>query len=180
LTCFILGSIVEILFAPVRNAMVWGEQRVVRMSLPMARAKWDAQKIDHYRFDVYMYRWGDGCRWQANIEVDDGEVITADRRSDWPSDLSQVDYPIFPPVETSPDVFFMCNYHRFTVPKLFDALEQLLQESPSTRVKVSFDLKYGFMSHARVGDEGGRGFFSRSIWHCCSGFRIENFQVLDK
>ena len=176
----IILLIAEILFDPLSRIFYKMKNVEARIRLPVASRHWDEQNIVHYKFDVNAGGLADACIWQANLEVDNGVVVKAGRRSDWPDDLSTVDYPVFPLRE--PQIqsdWFMCDYHNFTLPKLFDVLEEIMQKNPSSITSISFDDQYGFISGVRFGTPAARGILSPTIDHCCSGFGISNFQVLD-
>ena len=166
------GLVIEVLFDPVSHLVDLSENIQARVSLPGARTRWDAQKINHYKFDI------SGsiplvCSFNGNIEVRDGKVVNAGKRSDADSDvffLSDGEANLPP----------LCDYHTYTMPLLFDELQRWSQESPSSITRISFDSKYGFISDFGFGFSGGRGLLSPRISDCCGGFKIENFEVLDE
>lgn len=102
----------------------------------------DALCIDHYKYDVYMFTHQSPCIWQANLKVKDGVVTAAGRRSDWPDDLSTLDVPVFPFYEPKADTPFLCNYHNYTMLKLFDQFEEWLQISTSSLYFVNLGCFY--------------------------------------
>jgi hypothetical protein len=73
-----------------------------------------------------------------------------------------------------PDQFF-CDYANFTIPQIFDMVEESLRGIS----RISFDKKHGFISGVRWGSPGGLGLLNPRISDCCSGFSVSNFQVLD-
>ncbi len=165
----IIGLVIEILFDPLSSLAGLSESLEARVGLPLARARWNSQGIVHYKFDIR----GSVplvCMFGGNVEVRDDTVIHTGQRSD--AQLA----PGFKDVKFPP----ICNHRIYTMPLLFDEIERWLRESPSSVSRISFDLKYGFVSGFYFGSSGGWGLLSPAISDCCGGFRIENFQVLDK
>ena len=172
--------VIQVLFDPLSGIFFKIKNVEARIRLPIASRHWDEQNIIHYKFDVNVGGIASICLWQANLEVDNGMVVKTGGRSDWPDDLSMLDYPVFPLRE--PQIlsdWFMCDYHNFTMPALFDVLEGIMQRNPSSITSISFDDQYGFISGVRFGTPAARGILSPRIDHCCTGFGISNFQVLD-
>jgi hypothetical protein len=173
----LLGLMIEVLFDPLSRILNFSENIQARVGLPHARAKWDAQKVNHYKFDIRGFIPLQ-CFFSGNIEVKEGKVVSTEMRSEADKDpfvglgtmLS----------EGSANSPFLCNYHNYTVPHLFDELQRWSQESPSYITRISFDSKYGFISDFGFGFSGGRGLLSPEISDCCGGFTIENFEVLDE
>lgn len=167
---FILaGSAIQILFDPLSLFLQFGETLEARFGLPTARRKWESQKITHYAFDIQ----GSVplvCVFGGNIEVKDGNVIHTGPRSD---------ARLTPPL-TAVKNPSLCNYPIYTMPQLFDELDKWLRKSPLSVSEIAFDVKYGFISSLRIGSSGGQGLLSPRVSDCCSGFSIENFQVLDE
>ena len=166
---FLIVSVVQILFDPISGLLGLGESLQARADLPAARRKWESQNISHYAFDIQ----GSvplACLFGGNIEVKDGRVIHTGPRSD--GQLT----PGLTAVKEPP----LCNYQIYTMPQLFDELTHWLRESPLSVSEISFDPKYGFISSLRIGSPGGQGLLSPRVSDCCSGFSIENFQVLDE
>jgi hypothetical protein len=174
----IIGLVIQILFDPLSSIIHLSETVETRIGLPLARNRWNTQKIAHYRFDVYMWSQNGPCVWTGNLEVKDQVVITAGRRSDWPGPYGDP-YPELPTFEPGPDTEFLCNYHNFTMPKLFDELERSLEASYPVS-QISFDRRYGFISEVQFGNPGERGLLSAKIADCCYGFRLEKFEVLEQ
>lgn len=177
--CFMFVILIETLFDPVSDIVVYGSKLQAHVGFPRARDRWNATHIDHYSYDVSMFIHNSPCLWQGNLEIKDDVVVAARRRSDWPADLSTLDIPVFPIYEPKPDTEFLCNYHNFTVSKLFNAFGEWLDKSESL-YKVSYDQEYGFISEARFGSPANRGLLRFKSWHCCNGFTIENFRSLDQ
>lgn len=168
--------VVQILFDPLSSILNLSGNIQARVGLPNAQAKWDAQKINHYEFDIS----GSSptyCGFNGSIEVKDGKVISTGTRSDIDADLYPDAY-LLP--EGGTNTPFLCDYHNYTIPLLFDELQRWLRESPSLITGISFDRKYGFISHLRFGTPNGWGLLNPKMSHCCGGFTIENFQVLDE
>lgn len=170
----IIGLVIQILFDPLSRIPILSENIQARVGFPNARAKWEAQNIAHYSFQI---RGGTSiCILGVRVEVRNGEVIRVN-----PIDLfgfGEVLEESLPPTEwaTSKPYFYICDYANFTMPQFFDELEQSLQSIS----RISFDAKYGYISEVRVGIPDGVGLLNSKISHCCYEFTIENFQVLDE
>lgn len=169
----LLVVLFQFLFDPLSDLLYLGERLQARIYLPTARAKWEAQGINHYRFDIRGYS-PLVCIFGGGIEVKDGQVIASPR-----SDAGDPDVLLFPGFSgiTEPPI---CNYHSYTMPLLFDEIERWLQDSPNLITQISFDPQYGFVSSFGFGNPGGRGLLNPIISDCCGGFTIENFQILDE
>jgi len=169
LIIILVGAAIQILFDPLSLYLQIGENLQARLGLPAARRKWESQNITHYTFDIQ----GSvplTCMFGGNIEVEDGLVVRTGPRSD---------ARLTPPLSAVKD-YALCDYRTYTMPELFDELERRLRESPLSVSEISFDLKYGFISGLRIGSPDGHGLLSPRVSDCCSGFSIENFQVLEK
>ena len=167
---------IQILFDPLSSILHMSQDVKAKLLMPSARQKWESQSVTHYSFDVYVF--AQICILGANIEVDDGIVVHAGRLTnpdpwDLPQGIPQ--NPGFPP-----DMWFLCDYQNYTVSNLFYHLEKRVQTTQLEGASISFDHKYGFISNYRFGSPGGHGLLSPRISDCCGGFRIWNFQVLDK
>jgi hypothetical protein len=161
----LIGLVIEVLLDPLSSILRSSENIQARVGTPNARAKWDAKKVNHYKFDIR----GSvplQCSFNGNIEVKDGEVIGIGSRSDTGINLLS---------QGGPNAPFLCDYRNYTVSQFFDEIEHSLQFVS----QISFDAKYGFISSVRFGNPGGWGLLSPRIFDCCSAFTIENFQVLD-
>jgi len=172
----IILLIVEILFDPLTPILHVSQGVKAKLLMPLARQKWESQGVTHYSFDMYVF--AQICILGANIEVNDGVVVhTGPLTNPDPWDLLQgvSQNPGFPP-----DMWFLCDPQNYTVPNLFDYLEKRIQMTGLGVTSVSFDNKYGFVSNYRFGSSGGYGLLSPRVSDCCGGFRIWNFQVLDK
>ena len=169
LIILLAGFVIQILFDPLSSFLHYRESLQARIGLPAARKKWESQRVTHYRFDIQGYV-PLVCMFGGNIEVKDAAVVHTGPRSD--SRLT----PELTATEDPP----ICNYKTYTMPLLFDELEQWLRESPLSVSQISFDPKYGFISSFHFGSSGGRGLLNPTISDCCGGFTIENFQVLDE
>jgi len=165
----LVGSAIQILFDPLSLFLLFGENLQARLGLPAARRKWESQDITHYAFDIQGFV-PLTCMFGGNIEVKDGLVIRTGPRSD---------VRLTPPLTAVKD-YALCDYQTYTMPQLFDELERRLRESPLSVSEISFDVKYGFISSLRIGSPDRQGLLSPRVSDCCSGFSIENFQVLEK
>jgi hypothetical protein len=105
----ILGTvlILQVLFDPLSGMLRWGENMQARIGLPIARQRWDSQKIEHYSFDVTVST-PHLCIWGANIEVRNGTVIDFGKIKDpayrdilMPSPMISAQIPH--------DLYFLCN-----------------------------------------------------------------------
>jgi len=171
-TILLIGLVIEIVFDPLSSLVDLSENIQARIGLPSARTRWDAQKINHYKFDIQgfvpFY-----CTINGSIEVKDGKVMGTGSRSD-------VDVDVFFLPDGGGNTPFLCDYHNYIVPSLFDELQRGLRDPPSSITRISFDRSHGFISYLRFGSPGGWGLLSPKISDCCSWFTIENFQILDE
>lgn len=170
-TILLIGLVIEIVFDPLSGLVDLSENIQARVGLPSARTRWDAQKINHYKFDI------SGsiplvCSFNGNIEVRDGKVVDSGKRSDANSD-------VFFLSEGEANLPSLCDYRTYTMPLLFDELQRWSQESPSAITRISFGAKHGFISRVRFGSPGGWGLLSLRIFDCCTNIEIQNFQVLE-
>ena len=176
LILFLAGVIVQILFDPLSNFILLNDNLQARISLPAARRKWVAQEITHYSFDIQGYI-PLVCMFGGNIEVKDGAVIHTGPSSDAGTkqnpflDAGFLDLDSLPP---------LCNYKNYTMPLLFDEIEQRLHDFSFSINQISFDPEYGFITSFGFGNCGGRGLLNPIVSDCAGGFAIENFQVLDR
>ena len=169
--------IIEYLFDPLSSIRNLTENVEARLGLPIARARWAAQKIEHYAFELHAYQ--QVC-WvvYARIEVRHGRVIQVNY-IDFETDCMS---PISMPRsewDQNPDWIdsFLCNYAHFTMPQLFG----MAARNTKSIYKISFDAKYGFPSEVQFGDpQPNGGLFGPKVGGCCYGFVIRNFQVLDE
>ena len=170
--------IIEVLFDPYSEIKRWSEYQQAKIGLPGAREKWEAQSIAHYKFDVTAAT-PHLCIWGANIEVKNNIVVHTGKITDpdyW-------DFPMGVPQNSGQfpvEMFFICDYRNYTVPRLFNYLERQLKASQYSVTSISFDPEYGFISQFGFGSPGGRGLFSPRIYDCCGGLKIFNFVVLDE
>lgn len=168
--------VIQILFDPLSGIKNWSENLQARIGLPSARAKWEAQNITHYSFAIGTGIYG-LCIASARVEVRDGKVVQVNHK-DFLETMKVSENPMPPDRWANPyypDEFF-CDYANFTMPQLFDEVEESLGFVSS----ISFDTQHGFISLVRFGNPNGRGLLSGRVDHCCTGFGIHNFQVLDK
>ena len=143
----------------------------IRNQLPQARAKWEKFEITGYTFEII----GDArsiCQPSARIEVENDVVIKVE--------LLNTNSQILPPDQwADPDwgnEVFLCNYHHFTMPQIFELVEQTLQNFPSSILQADFDSEYGFVTSFEYGIYVGYGLARPKISNCCNIFRIQNFQ----
>ena len=169
-----VGIVIQILFDPLSGLLSLGEGLQARIGLPGARRKWEAQGVQHYTFDIQGYV-PLVCTFGGNVEVEDGIVVHTGPRSDAGANLNRFLDPGFLALEDYP----ICNYKNYTMPILFDEIEQWTHESPFSITQISFDSKYGFISSFGFGNCGGQGLLSPRVSDCPGGFTIENFQILD-
>jgi hypothetical protein len=175
-----IGIVIQILFDPLASANhaleIWG----VRNVFPDARAKWDAQKIDNYSFEIRGYA-PLACLPSALIEVRNGAVTQVEIRDFLPGDSPT---QLLPPEEWATpvvgDQIFPCDYANFTMPHVFDFLAGLLKMYPASILQVNFDRNYGFVTHFSFGSFVPEGLLSPRMGDCCSWFSIENFEVLEE
>jgi len=169
----IILLVIQVLFDPLSPILSFSQSVKSKFLLPLARQKWESQGVIHYSFDVYANT--QICFLGANIEVDDGFVVHAGpikQPDSWDMIQGVRQNPGWPP-----DMWFLCDYQKYTVPNLFDYLEK---KGLITGTSISFDNKYGFISRFRLDWSSGYGLLGPKISSCCYGFRIWNFQVLDE
>ena len=165
----LIGLVIEVLFDPLSSIIDASESIQARVGLPRARAKWEAQNIAYYSFEISVR--SRMCILDARMEVRNEEVVQINL-----IDLFGAGEVLEEPLPPSEWATSFCNYTNFIVPRFFDELEQSLQYVS----RISFDIKYGFISKVHFGSPGGWGLFSPRIFDCCSSFEIDNFQVLDQ
>ena len=175
----LLGIAVQVLYDPISSAKHSLMVSNVRAELPQARAKWDASGITDYTFEIQ----GDArsiCQPSAMIEVRNNVVVRVETK-----DFSSVDSPaqLLPPEQwADPDwgeEVFLCSYFHFTMPQIFDLLDETLQNYPSSIMQADFDSQYGFVTNFRFGIYAGYGLLRPRLDNCCNEFSIQNFQPLN-
>ena len=178
----IVGFVLIVFYNPFVGMIIkYNEFEVAsaREHLPIARAKWEEQDIDHYSFEIWATNHV--CIADARMEVRDEKVIQVEVTSDM--------FVEIPPMRLSPSLWindnfpidaFSCHYAPLTMTYLFDKAEQYLNISDSRcLVKVSFDKTYGFVSKARLELPPYGRTAHYNFDGCFIGFRVENFEVLD-
>ena len=172
------GIILQVMFDPLTFANHAFEISKVRAEFPDARARWDAQKIADYTFEIR----GNApliCLPYAVIDVREDEVISVRTKDPFSADSPA---QLLPPEKWSdPDwgeEVFLCDYANFTMTQIFDLLGQDLHNDPSVILHADFDPDYGFVSNFSSGLLVGHGLLSPRISECCSGFTITNFEPL--
>jgi hypothetical protein len=161
----------QILYDPISSARHSIAVSSVRAQLPLARAKWEASGIADYTFEII----GDArsiCQPSARIEVENDIVVNVE--------LLNTNSQVLPPDQwADPDwghEVFLCNYNHFTMPQIFELVEQTLQNFPSSILQADFESEYGYVNSFEYGIYVGYGLARPQISHCCNVFRIQNFQ----
>ena len=177
----LIGLIIQGLFDPFGSIMHSSQVVKARILSPGAHAKWDAQKIADYSFEI---RGSTplACVVFARIEVRNGVVVQVEIEDILPGDSPT---SLLPPEEWANASYFgnqifLCDYANFTMPQIFDFLAQLLEMDASSILQVDFDPNYGFMTYFSFGSFVPNGLLSPRIGDCCSWFSIENFRLLDR
>jgi hypothetical protein len=148
--------------------------------LPVARAKWEEQNIDHYSFEIWATNHV--CIASARVEVRNEKVVQVNFKDYVTGDVSNGSIsPSLWTNENFPIDAFSCHYAPLTMTYLFDKAEQYLNIRDSRcLVKVSFDKTYGFVSKARLQIPPYGRMAHYNFDGCLIGFDVENFQVLDE
>ena len=174
-----IGILIQVLYDPISSIKHSRGIASTRAELPQARAKWDALGITDYTFEIQ----GDArsvCQPSAMIEVRNNSVVKVEAK-DYLSDDSPAQ--ILPPEQWSdPDwgeEVFLCSYFHFTMPQIFDLLDETLQNYPSSIMYAEFDPQYGFVVDFSFGIYVGYGLFRPKLSNCCNEFHIQNFQPLN-
>ncbi len=173
----LVGIVFQVLYNPISSARQSLKVTSVRKQLPLARTKWETLRITDYTFEIT----GDArsiCQPSARIEVKNDAVVkveTMDFASENPT-------PQFLPFDkwSDPDwgnEVFLCNYNHFTMTKIFELVEQTLQNFPSSILQADFDSEYGFVTSFEYGIYTGYGLARPQISNCCNVFKIQNFQI---
>ncbi len=179
----IVAFVVIIFFNPFVGIIIKYNEREVasaREKLLVARAKWEEQSIEHYSFEIWATNHV--CFANARVEVKNEEVVQVNLKDDVNGDVSKRALnPSFWNNDSLPIDWFSCHYSPLTMTYLFDKAEQYLKiDNSQCLVKVSFDRKYGFVSKARLENPPYGRMAHYNFDGCFIGFRVENFQVLDK
>ncbi len=167
--------IVQVLYDPISSAKHVLTISSVHSQLPQAQTKWEKLKITDYTFEII----GDArsiCKPSARIEVKNDVVVKVG--------LLNTNSQILPPDQwADPDwgnEVFLCNYNHFTIPQIFELVEQTLQNFPSSILQADFDSEYGYVTSFEYGIYVGYGLARPQISDCCNVFRIQNFQTTSK
>ena len=168
---------VQVLYDPLSSARHALLVSSVRTELPEARAKWEAAGITEYTFEIV----GDGrsiCQPSAIVEVRSGEVVKVETKDF----ASNSPVQVLPPDKwADPDwgeEVFLCSYYHFTMPQVFDLVEETLRNFPSSIKQADFDPQYGFVSDFNFGIYVGYGLARPKLSNCCNVFQVRNFQPL--
>lgn len=172
----LVGLVIQVLYDPISSARHSLMVSNVRTELSQARAKWDAAGITDYTFEVQ----GDArsiCQPSAMIEVRSNSVVKVEAK-DFASDNSPAQ--LLPPEQwADPDwgeEVFLCSYYHFTMPQIFDLIDETLRNFPSSIMQADFDPEYGFVSDFSYGIYVGYGLLRPKLDNCCYEFHIRNFQ----
>jgi len=175
---FLAVLTIQILFDPVSSARHFLMISSVRSKLPQAHATWDSLGIADYTFEIQ----GSSppiCQPSAVVEVRDGVVVKVELKNSLSGDLQG---QLLPPEKWADpdwkDEDFLCSYYHFTMPQIFDFLENTIEKHPSTVMDANFDSLYGFVSRFEYGIYVGYGLLRPRISECCNYFVIKNFQPL--
>jgi len=179
----IVAFVVIVFFNPFVGLIIkYNEMEIATAQdeLPIARAKWTEQDLEHYSFEIWATNHV--CFTNARVEVRNEKVVQVNLKDDVTGDvLSRALSPSLWTNENFPIDAFSCHYSPLTMTYLFDKAEQYLNISDSRcLIKVSFDRKYGFVSRARLENPPYGRTAHYNFDGCFSGFRVENFQVLEK
>ncbi|HSO11217.1 MAG TPA: DUF6174 domain-containing protein [Anaerolineales bacterium] len=174
----ITATLIQILYDPISSIKHSRLVSRTRAELPRARAKWEASGITDYTFEIQ----GNArsiCQPSAVIEVRGNVVVRVETR-DFTSDDSPAQ--ILPPDKwADPDwgeEVFLCSYTHFTMPQIFDLIDETLRNFPSSIMYADFDSEYGFPSKFSFGIYAGYGLLRPKLGNCCHEFQIRNFQPL--
>jgi hypothetical protein len=172
----VLLLLIQILYDPISSAKHSLTIASVREQLPQARVTWESMGITDYTFEII----GDArsiCQPSARIKVQNDVVVKVEMM-----DLTSVNpTPKILPTDqwADPDwgsEVFLCNYNHFTIPQIFELVEQTLKNFPSSILQADFDTEYGFIASFEYGIYIGYGLARPQISDCCNTFRIQNFQ----
>ena len=167
----VFGIVIQILYDPISSAKHSLNIINVRNQFPQARAKWEALGITNYTFEI---QGNDRsiCQPDAMIEVKN-EIVVRVETKDSPGQILSPDQWAD---EGWGDEVFLCNYGHFTMTQIFDLLDRVLQDYPSSIMQADFDPKYGFLTDFNYGIYVGYGLLKPQINDCCNVLTIKNFQ----
>ena len=167
----ILLILVQVLYDPISSVKHTLAVSSIRDHLSQARVTWESAGITNYTFEII----GDArsiCQPSARIEVENDIVVNVE--------LLNTNSQVLPPDQwADPDwghEVFLCNYNHFTMPQIFELVEQTLQNFPSSILQADFDSEYGYVTSFEYGIYVGYGLARPQISHCCNVFRIQKFQ----
>jgi hypothetical protein len=170
----IVGLAIQFLFDPLTSMRNFGQSLEAQIGIPIARARWEAQRITHYSFDVRAFN--QVCLLAARVEVRNDKVVRVNLR-DYFEETEAVSKIPLPRAEWANPYYadlFACNYANFTIPQIFD----MVGEASRSVSRISFDAQYGFVSEVHFGSFGGNGLLSPKMGGCCPFFTIKNFKIL--
>lgn len=172
----LLVILIQVLYDPISSIQHSLNVVGVRNQLPQSRAKWDALEITSYTFEII----GDArsiCKPSARIKVENDVVVQVEVISFTSKNPTS---QILPPDQwTDPDwgnEVFLCDYNNFTFTKVFELVEQTLQNFPSSVLQAEFDNQYRFVTSFEYGIYVGKGLAQPQVSNCCNIFRIQNFR----
>lgn len=167
----LLGAVFQTLYDPISSAKHALEVASVRAELPAARTKWESFGLTDYTFEIE----GNGrsiCQPSAIIEVKNDVVVKVETMT----------RQILPPDKWADSDWgnevFLCNYNHFTMTRIFDLLEQTLQNFSSSILRANFDKEYGFVTNFNYGIYTGYGLLRPRVSNCCNIFSIKNFKPI--
>ena len=169
----LVGILIEVLYDPISSGRHALNISGIREQLPRQRAKWEAQGITEYSFEIQ----GNGrsiCEPSAIVEVKNDLVVNV-QTTDSPGQ------PLPPEKWSDPgwgDEVFLCNYANFTMTRIFDLVDSTLQDFPSSIMRADFDPRYGFVANFSFGIYVGYGLLKPQVTDCCNLFSITNFQPI--
>jgi hypothetical protein len=172
----VFGIIIQVLYDPISSAKHSLKVYGVQHQFPLARAKWQAQGITNYTFEI---QGNDRsiCTPSAIIEVKNDVVVRVETKD--PSSKNSPAQLLSPQKwydEGWGDEVFLCNYGHFTMTQIFDLLDSILQDYPSSIMQADFDPKYGFLTKFSYGIYVGYGLLKPQISNCCNVLSVNNFQ----
>ena len=171
----IILLVVEALFDPIHLFIDFSEKIQAQIGLRISRIRWENSNVNNYSFEITT-GITTVCMPSAQVEVRNGKVFRVFHKDNLITmEISKTPLPrTLWANHHFPNQFF-CDYANFTMPQIFDMMERSLRGI----TRISFDMRYGFISGVRWGSPGGWGLLNPRVSDCCSGFSISNFQVLD-
>jgi hypothetical protein len=163
----VTGLVMQLLFDPLSSLQNFSASIEAQIGIPMAHARWEAQHITHYSFDVRAFN--QVCLSAARVEVRNEKVVQVNLK-DYFEETEDVSKKPLPRGEWASPYYldiFACNYANFTIPQIFDMAGEHLRSIN----RISFDAKYGFISEARFGSFGGKGLLSPKLGGAARSWR---------